>query len=111
MTPLVRLTFKKGARIEEIGDPAGLITSLGPYITGTYLDEEDVVSAAAAPRDDGLVYYSYEIYAPYGTNGPHTLSVATVKGDLAVLLVASATEKQWGKSAETLRTMVETFRA
>jgi hypothetical protein len=28
---------------------------------GTYLDEEDVVSASSAKRDDGLLYYNYEI--------------------------------------------------
>lgn len=34
VSPLVRLTNRKGVKIEEIGPPAGIITSLGPFITG-----------------------------------------------------------------------------
>jgi hypothetical protein len=30
----VRLTNRKGVRIEEVGPPEGIITSLGPFITG-----------------------------------------------------------------------------
>lgn len=26
-----------------------------------------------------MQYYQYEIFAPYGTNGPHTLTSATTK--------------------------------
>ncbi|GBF96037.1 hypothetical protein Rsub_08852 [Raphidocelis subcapitata] len=111
LAPLVRLTNRKGVKIEDIGPPEGIITSLGPFITGTYLDEEDIVSASSAPRDDGLTYYSYELNAAYGTNGPHTVSACTVKGDLALLFVVSANEKQWARNEGTLRKMVETFRA
>lgn len=111
VAPLVRLTNAKGVRIEDVGTPAGLLTSLGAFITGTYLDEEDVVAADAVKGEDGLTYYKYEIFAPYGTNGPHTVSAVTVKGDLALLLVVSATEKQWGRNEGKLRTMLTTFRA
>lgn len=111
VAPLVRLTNRKGVAIEDVGDPKGILTSLGPFITGTYLDEEDVVSAASERRDDGRTYYTYEINASYGTNGPHTVSAATVKGDLALLMVAAANDRQWARSEATLRQMVETFRA
>jgi hypothetical protein len=111
VAPLVRLTPRKGVAIEDVGDPAGLLTSLGPFITGTYLDEEDVVSAKAGKRDDGLVYYSYEINAPYGTVGPHTVSAATVKGDLALMIVVSGNEKQWARNEAALRKVAESFRA
>jgi hypothetical protein len=47
VSPLVKLTRTKGARIEDIGPPEGLLTSLGSYITGTFLDDEDVVGMAA----------------------------------------------------------------
>lgn len=111
LAPLVRLTNRKGVRIEDIGDPRGIITSLGPFITGTYLDEEDVISAAAEKRDDGLTYYTYELFAPYGTNGPHSVAACSVKGDLALLMSVSANEKQWARSEAKLRKMVTTFRA
>jgi hypothetical protein len=39
------------------------------------------------------------------------VSSVTVKGDLALLLVVSANDKQWAKNEGRLRAMVETFRA
>lgn len=46
LSPLVRLTNASEAKIEDIGPPAGLLNSLGSYITGTNLEEEDVVGLA-----------------------------------------------------------------
>jgi len=111
VSPLVRLTNKAKVRIEEIGTPEGLLVSLGPFITGTYLDEEDVVSVSSKKQDDGRTYYYYELNASYGSVGPHTLSAATTKGDLALLFVASANEKQWAKSKDMLQKAVDSFRA
>jgi len=34
LAPLVRLTNRKGVTIEDVGPPSGIITSLGPFITG-----------------------------------------------------------------------------
>jgi hypothetical protein len=34
VSPLVRLTNKAGAKIEDIGPPEGILTSLGAFITG-----------------------------------------------------------------------------
>ncbi len=45
------------------------------------------------------------------TNGPHTLSACTAKGDLALLFVVSANDKQWARSQAKLRKVVESFRA
>ncbi|KAI8471276.1 MAG: hypothetical protein J3K34DRAFT_417665 [Monoraphidium minutum] len=111
LAPLVRLTNRKNVRIEDIGPPEGLLTALGSFITGTYLDEEDIVAAGQESRDDGLTYYTYEINAAYGNLGPHTVSAATVKGDLALLMVVYANEKQWARNEGRLRQMVKTFRA
>jgi len=93
VSPLRKLTNKANARIEEVGTPEGILNSLGSFITGTYLDEEDVVSISQKENSDGRTYYYYEIYAPYGTVGPHTLTCASTKGDLALLAVISATDK------------------
>lgn len=111
VAPLVRLTNQKGATIEDIGDPEGFLNSIGPFITGTYLDLEDVVSMEAIKKEDGLTYYYYDIYATYGLNGPHTLTACTVKGDLALLFCLSATDKQWAKSQKKLKQLMPTFRA
>jgi PsbP len=111
VSPLVRLTNQKGAKIEDIGNPEAFLSSVGPFITGTYLDLDDVVSAEAKQLDDGLTYYYYDVYATYGLNGPHTLTACTVKGDLALLFCLSANDKQYARSKKKLNTMLQTFRA
>ena len=84
----------------------------GAFITGTQPPEpEDVVSTQVVSREDGLTYYQYEIFAPYGTNGPHTLSTCTTKGDLALLFIVAANDKQWARTEGTLRQVVQSFRA
>lgn len=52
-----------------------------------------------------------EVFAPYGTNGPHTLSACTVKGDLLLLFLVSANDKQWARTEQVLRQVVTSFRA
>lgn len=110
VSPLVRLTNASNPPLEEVGTPEGLLNSLGSYITGTYLDEEDV-RKTDKKSFDGRTYYQYEAYAPYGSLGPHTLSSVTVKGELLLLFTISANDKQWGKSEKKLRQMLDTFRS
>lgn len=62
VSPLVRLTNKPSAKITDIGTPEGVLESLGPFITGTYLDQEDVV-AVGSKDVDGRTYYTYEVCA------------------------------------------------
>jgi hypothetical protein len=52
-----------------------------------------------------------QVYAPYGTNGPHTLSTCTTKGDLALLFIVAANDKQWAANEGMLRKVVASFRA
>eukprot|EP00892_Ulva_mutabilis_P004759 jgi/Ulvmu1/2655/UM014_0109.1 len=111
VSPLVRLTNKKDAKIEDIGTPEAFLASVGPFITGTYLDLEDVVDMSSKQLDDGLTYYYYDVYATYGTIGPHTLTACTVKGDLALLFCVSANDKQYARSKSKLNKMLQTFRA
>ncbi|WIA18137.1 hypothetical protein OEZ85_009613 [Tetradesmus obliquus] len=111
VSPLVKLTRQKDARIEDVGTPQGILNSLGSYITGTYIEEDDVVSATSKQQEDGRTYYYYELNAPYGTLGPHSYSACTTKGDIALLFIASANEKQWANSKDALRKAAETFRA
>jgi hypothetical protein len=111
VSPLVRLTNVKGANIEDIGDPQGILAALGPFITGTYLDAEDVSNIQTVRKEDGLTYYYYDIYAPYGLTGPHLLSSCTVKGDLAMLFTVAASDKQWPKAKAKLSKMRESFKA
>lgn len=110
-SPLFKLTPRKVKSITDIGDPQGIIFSIGPYITGTFLDEDDVLSASERKLDDGEVYYYYEVNSPYAKFGQHIVTSATVKGEVALLFVVSASDKQWSKSEGNIRKMVETFRA
>ncbi|KAK9814442.1 hypothetical protein WJX72_005984 [[Myrmecia] bisecta] len=110
VAPLNRLTRKANASLSDIGPPEGIVESLGNFITGTYLDVDDVVFSEKK-QTDGRLYYLYETNASYGTNGPHCLSSVTTKGDLAYLFVVSANDKQWAKSESKLREVVQSFRA
>mmetsp|Transcript_1656 Transcript_1656/g.4763 ORF Transcript_1656/g.4763 Transcript_1656/m.4763 type:complete len:276 (-) Transcript_1656:1838-2665(-) len=108
ISPLVRLINKSDAPLEEIGPPEGLINSFGPYISGTNVEEEEVISAEAK-NVDGRTYYVYETYTPYGTQPPHGLAALTTKGDAAILFVINATDKQWSTSKDMLHKVVDSF--
>ncbi|GIL59903.1 hypothetical protein Vafri_14569 [Volvox africanus] len=110
VSPLQKLTSKKNVKVEDLGTPDQLLERVGNYITGTYLDEDALV-ASNSRTQDGLTYYLYELNAPYAKTGAHSYTACTVKGDLAFLFVASATEKQWAKLEGNLRKVVESFRA
>lgn len=101
----------QGATIEDIGDPESFLNSVGPFITGTYLDLDEVQSMKKERLDDGLTYYYYDVYATYGLIGPHTLSACTVKGDLAFIFLVAANDKQWGRAKGKLNKVVQSFRA
>lgn len=108
ISPLVRLINKSGASLDEIGPPEGLIQSFGAYITGTGLEEDEVLSASSK-KVNGRTYYNYEIYAPYGTQPPHGLASLTTKGDAAILFVINATDKQWSAAEPKLRAVLDSF--
>ncbi|KAL0039546.1 hypothetical protein WJX77_001545 [Trebouxia sp. C0004] len=109
VAPLQKLTPKANATIKDVGTIESLVQSFGPYITGTNLEDEDVL-AKNVMDINGRTYYEYESYAPYGTNGSHQLSRATTKGKCAFLFVTSASDKQWPKGEKHLRQALESFR-
>ena len=43
--------------------------------------------------------------------GPHAVASVTVKGDLALMCVVTASDKQWAKNEAVLRDVVASFRA
>lgn len=60
VAPLVRLGINKpGTPIQDINTPSGLLQAIGPYITGTELEEDDVVSAGSKVRPLGRHHASY----------------------------------------------------
>ena len=41
--PLIRLTNRPNATIEDIGSPEKLMASLGPFVTGNTLEPEEII--------------------------------------------------------------------
>ncbi|KAL9677170.1 hypothetical protein QQ045_005398 [Rhodiola kirilowii] len=107
-SPLIRLTNKPNATIEEIGDPEKLIASLGPFVTGNTYDPDELVEATTEKCGD-LTYYKYVLDTPFALTGSHNLAKATAKGNTVVLFVVSANDKQWQTSEKILKAMLDSF--
>lgn len=56
-SPLIRLTNKPNASIEDIGSPEKLITSLGPFVTGNTLDPDELLEASVEKIGDQTVRF------------------------------------------------------
>ncbi|MCE5166379.1 PsbP domain-containing protein 6, chloroplastic [Datura stramonium] len=107
-SPLIRLTNKPNATIEDIGTPEKVITSLGPFVTGNTLDPDELLETSIEKRGD-LTYYKYVLETPYALTGSHNLAKATAKGNTVVLCVVSANDKQWASSQKTLQAIIDSF--
>ncbi|KAG6411090.1 hypothetical protein SASPL_129164 [Salvia splendens] len=107
-SPLIRLTNKPNATIEDIGTPEKVIASLGPFVTGNTLDPDELVETSIEKR--GVqTYYKYVLDTPYALTGSHNLAKATAKGNTVILFVASANDKQWPSSEKTLQAILDSF--
>ncbi|KAL5707744.1 PsbP domain-containing protein 6 [Ranunculus cassubicifolius] len=107
-SPLIRLTNKPNATIEDIGSPENLITSLGSFVTGNTLDPDEVLETSIEKHGD-QTYYTYVLETPLALTGAHNLAKATAKGNTVILFVASASDKQWQTSQKTLKAIVDSF--
>ncbi|XAR69529.1 Photosystem II [Bertholletia excelsa] len=107
-SPLIRLTNKPNATIEDIGSPEKVIASLGPFVTGNTYDSDELLETSIEKQGD-QTYYKYILDTPYALTGSHNLAKATAKGNTVVLFVASATDKQWQSSQKTLQAMLDSF--
>ncbi|KAL3639658.1 PsbP domain-containing protein 6, chloroplastic [Castilleja foliolosa] len=107
-SPLIRLTNKPNAKIEDIGSPEKLIASLGPFVTGNTLDPDELLKTTVEKQGDQL-YYKYVLETPFALTGSHNLAKATAKGNTVILFVVSASDKQWQTSEKTLRAILDSF--
>nr|AJS13463.1 PPD6 [Erycina pusilla] len=107
-SPLIRLTNKPNATIEDIGSPEKVIASLGPFVTGSTYDSDELIETSIE-KHGNQTYYSYVLETPYALTGSHNLAKATAKGSTVVLFVASANDKQWPTSQQTLKAMLDSF--
>ncbi|KAG6583507.1 PsbP domain-containing protein 6, chloroplastic, partial [Cucurbita argyrosperma subsp. sororia] len=107
-SPLIRLTNKPNATIEDVGSPDKVIASLGPFVTGNTFDPADLVESLVEKLGD-QTYYKYTLETPYALTWTHNLAKATAKGSTVVLFVASANDKQWQTYEKVLRTMLDSL--
>ncbi|KAJ0980860.1 hypothetical protein J5N97_009115 [Dioscorea zingiberensis] len=107
-SPLIRLTNKPNATIEDIGSPEKVIASLGSFVTGNTFDPDELLETSIEKQGD-QTYYTYVLETPFALTGSHNLAKATAKGNTVVLFVASANDKQWPSSQKTLKAMLESF--
>ncbi|XXG50597.1 hypothetical protein AAC387_Pa02g4576 [Persea americana] len=107
-SPLIRLTNKTNASIEEIGSPERVIASLGPFVTGNSYDSDELIQTSVDKRGE-QTYYTYVLETPFALTGSHNLAKATAKGNTVILFVASANDKQWATSQETLQAILDSF--
>ncbi|XP_019052039.1 PREDICTED: psbP domain-containing protein 6, chloroplastic [Nelumbo nucifera] len=107
-SPLIRLTNKPNATIEDIGSPEKVIASLGPFVTGNTYDPDELIETSVEKRGD-QTYYTYVLETPYALTGSHNLAKATAKGNTVILFVASANDKQWQTSQQTLKAILDSF--
>jgi hypothetical protein len=56
-SPLIRLTNKPNASIEEIGSPEKLIASLGPFVTGNTYDPDELLETQVEKLGDQTVQF------------------------------------------------------
>lgn len=61
-SPLIRLTNKPNATIEQIGDPEKLIASLGPFVTGNSYDPDELLESSVEKVGDQTVQSSGHSY-------------------------------------------------
>lgn len=54
-SPLIRLTNKPNATIEDIGSPEKVIASLGPFVTGNTFDPDELLEMSVEKVDDQTV--------------------------------------------------------
>lgn len=55
VSPLIRLTNKPHATIEDIGSPEKVIASLGPFVTGNTFDPDELIEATVEKLGDQTV--------------------------------------------------------
>lgn len=108
-SPMVRLTNRLELPIEQIGSPERIIAALGPFVTGDSYDPDEVVTTTVRKEGD-QTYYEYYMETPYARSGPYNLASATAKGSTVLLLVVSASEKQWAANEDKLRKMIRSFK-
>ncbi|KAI3682333.1 hypothetical protein L1987_82246 [Smallanthus sonchifolius] len=76
-SPLIRLTNKPNATLEDIGSPEKVIGSLGPFVTGNTLDLDEELLETSIEKIGDQTYYRYVLETPFALTGSHNIAKAT----------------------------------
>lgn len=60
-SPLIRLTNKPNATIEDIGSPEKLIASLGPFVTGNSYDPDELLQTSVEKHGNQTVITDFQL--------------------------------------------------
>ncbi|EFJ48537.1 hypothetical protein VOLCADRAFT_74648 [Volvox carteri f. nagariensis] len=108
VAPVLRLIDQVGPRVvkitlREVGPPQRVIEGFAPELFGRPLDEGDVLNTEVAVREDGGLYYLWELK-------PHNLVAATATKNRVFILTVTSNARQWKKHADELRVIQKSFR-
>lgn len=109
IAPLFKVTSQPNPDIKSLGSPRDLVQSFGPYMTGSTIEDEDVIDARQFDKQDGQTFYLYEISSPFAISGSHNYGMLTFKGSVGILCSVACSEGQWNSHGQTVREMVESF--
>jgi hypothetical protein len=104
------LIAKENPSIEDVGEINGILDAISPAITASVAVEPEEVVKAETVRVDGKAYYSYELLTPFADAGVHNVAVVTTNKNYVILATVGASEKQWAKSENDLKKIVQSFR-
>ncbi|KXZ43470.1 hypothetical protein GPECTOR_89g490 [Gonium pectorale] len=95
--------FNAKVTLKEIGPPQRVIEGFAPELFGKPLDEDDVLATEVVTREDGGLYYLWELK-------PHNLVAATATKNRIFICTVTSNARQWKKHAEALRVIQQSFR-
>lgn len=104
------LISKQDPSIEDVGTISGILDAISPAITGSVAVEAEEVASMEAVKLDGKTYYKYDLVTPFAESGLHNLAIVSTSKNYVMIATIGASEKQWSKSENDLKTVIDSFR-
>lgn len=108
VAPVMRFAdigFNADVRIEDLLSLEQLIYGFGPELTGDTVEPDQIVDMHVdKDPESGLSFYKYEL-----VGSPHMLVSATAFKNRLYIMTVRANGRQWRKSRDKLRTMIDSF--
>ena len=105
------LISKQDPSIEDVGTISGILDAISPAITGSVAVEAEEVASMEAVKLDGKTYYKYDLVNDlWAESGLHNLAIVSTSKNYVMIATIGASEKQWSKSENDLKTVIDSFR-